>query len=282
MKNFIILFIIVLFTSCYKYEQTQLIIALPNKLAEASGVEIVKGSNLLWMQNDSGNKNEIYGVNKQGKIIKTINVKAKNNDWEDLTTDNQGNLYIADFGNNKNNRKDLVILKISNQDLLTKKTVEVEKIKFSYPDQYRFPPRKKERFFDAESVFWLNNNLYIFTKSRVKKLYGKTRLYKIPAKKGTYVAEFISEFNTCNNKDCWITSADISPNRKKVALLTHDKVLVFSNFTEDNFFNGKLIEYDLGFASQKEGLTFKDDNTLYINDEQAYGKGGKVYKFKLE
>lgn len=282
MKNFIILFIIVLFTSCYKYEQTQLIIALPNKLAEASGVEIVKGSNLLWMQNDSGNKNEIYGVNKQGKIIKTINVKAKNNDWEDLTTDNQGNLYIADFGNNKNNRKDLVILKISNQDLLTKKTVEVEKIKFSYPDQYRFPPRKKERFFDAESVFWLNNNLYIFTKSRVKKLYGKTRLYKIPAKKGTYVAEFISEFNTCNNKDCWITSADISTNRKKVALLTHDKVLVFSNFTEDNFFNGKLIEYDLGFESQKEGLTFKDDNTLYINDEQAYGKGGKVYKFKLE
>lgn len=282
MKNIITILIAIFFTSCFNYGQTQLVTTLPKKLEEASGIEIVKGSDLLWMQNDSGNKNEVYGVSKQGKIIRTINIKAENHDWEDLTTDSQGNLYIADFGNNKNNRKNLVILKIANEDLLTKKTVEVKKIKFSYPNQHKFPPRKEDCFFDAESIFWLHNNLYIFTKSRVKGAYGKTTLYKIPAEKGTHRAELISEFTNCNQFSCRITSADISPNAQKIALLTHDKVLVFSNFTSDNFLNGKLTEYNLGFKTQKEGLVFKDNNTLYLNDEQAHGKGGKVYKLKLK
>lgn len=281
MKNVITLFTIVFFISCSKYGQTKLITTLPKKLEEASGIQKVKGSDLLWMQNDSGNKSKIYGVNKKGKIKRVVDIKAKNHDWEDLTTDNEGNLYIADFGNNRNDRKNLVILKVSNKDLLNKKTVEVEKIKFSYPNQHKFPPKKKNMFFDAESIFWLNNNLYIFTKSRVKKVYGKTRLYKIPAKKGTHVAELISEFNNCNELSCWVTSADISPNGKKIALLSHNKVLVFSDFTTNNFFNGVLVQYDLGFESQKEGVMFKDNNTLYINDEQSHGNGGKVYKLKL-
>lgn len=281
MKNILKIIAILVFASCSKYGKTKLVSELPKKLNEASGIEIVKNSNLLWMQNDSGNKSEIYGLNTKGKIKKTIDIKAKNNDWEDLTTDEQGNLYIADFGNNANTRKNLTILKITNKDLINKKTVEVEKIKFSYPNQHKFPPKKKDRFFDAESIFWHNNYLYIFTKSRVKNNYGKTQLYKIPAKKGTHIAQFISEFNTCNNLSCWITSASISPNRKKIALLNHTKVLVFSNFTGDNFFNGKLTEYDLGFESQKEGLTFKNDAVLYISDEKANGKGGNLYEFKI-
>lgn len=279
MKNYFLIVSVFLCISCVKYGQTQLVSALPKKLNEVSGIEKIKGSNLLWMHNDSGNKNEIYGVSNKGKIKKTVTVKAKNNDWEDVTSDEQGNLYIADFGNNKNNRKNLVILKITNQDLLTKKTVEVEKIKFSYPNQYKFPPKKKDCFFDAESILYANNNLYIFTKSRVKKQYGKTSLYKIPAKKGTYIAEFISEFTTCNQQKCWITAAAISPNGKKVVLLNQSKILLFSNFSSDDFLKGKLTELDLGFTSQKEGITFKNNNTLYITDEKAHGKGGNLYEF---
>jgi sugar lactone lactonase YvrE len=43
-----------------------------------------------------------------------------NIDWEDITKDKDGNLYVGDFGNNDNERKDLCIYKIDKKSLTTK------------------------------------------------------------------------------------------------------------------------------------------------------------------
>ena len=126
---------------------------LPKELKEVSGIQVVPNSDLIWMLNDSGNSPKLYGVSKKGKIKKELLIQAKNKDWEDITTDSIGNIYIADFGNNMNDRKKLVILKVNHQDL-DSKNVEVERIQFSYPNQYKFPPKKKKRFFDAESLLY--------------------------------------------------------------------------------------------------------------------------------
>lgn len=265
-----------------KKEELKILAKLPKELSEVSGIELVKNSDLIWMHNDSGNKNYIYGVNPKGKIKRTVKVKAKNHDWEDITSDEQGNLYIADFGNNRNDRKNLVILKIKNSDLLTKKTVEVEKIKFNYPNQHKFPPKKEERFFDAESILYFKQNLYVFTKSRVKKAYGKTSLYKIPAIKGSYVATYVSSYNGCKVSDCRITSADISPDNKTMALLTSKTILLFSNFKNDDFLNGDITETPLGFTSQKEAICFVNAKKIYVTDEKSQGKGGKLYSIKSD
>lgn len=274
--------IFLFFVSCKNYGQLKLVTHLPKALTEVSGTQVVANSNLIWMLNDSGNKPELFGVSAKGKIKKVLQIQAKNNDWEDLTSDSEGNVYIADFGNNLNKRKNLVILKISKQDLQTKKNVEVERIYFKYPKQTKFPPKKKKLFFDAESLLYFQDSLYIFTKTRSKHIYGKTDLYKIPAKKGNHIAKFIASFNTgCNKIPCWVTSAAISSDNKKVALLTHNKVLLFTNFSSDNFFNGDVKKYYLGFTSQKESVTFKDKNTLYITDEKAQGRGRNLYKFSL-
>ncbi|MBA6157232.1 hypothetical protein H3Z83_11980 [Tenacibaculum sp. S7007] len=256
--------------------------SLSDELKEVSGIEKTNNSDLLWMLNDGGNSPTIYKVDLNGRIIKEIAIKAKNKDWEDLTSDEEGNLYIGDFGNNNNKRKDLRILKIKHQDLLTKNKVEVEKIHFSYPSQKKFPPKKKDRFFDAESMFYKNGFIYVFTKSRVKGNYGKTSLYKIPATKGNHVAEYISEFESCSNLHCWITAAAISPNGKKVALLNHQSVLVFTDFNDDDFFSGVVKEYSFNHVSQKEGVTFKNNNTLFITDEKAHLKGGNLYEFSIK
>src|SRR5690606_40774500 len=75
---------------------------------EISGVETVPGSALIWAIQDSGNKNEIYGLSRNGSMKEIISVKGiVNTDWEDIAADNEGNLYIGDFGNNDNTRKDL-------------------------------------------------------------------------------------------------------------------------------------------------------------------------------
>lgn len=255
---------------------------LPFVLKEASGIQIVNNSDLIWMLNDSGNPSKIYGLNTNGEIKKEIVINAKNNDWEDLTTDVLGNLYIGDFGNNHNYRKNLSILKILNEDLLDTENIEIERISFYFPEQQKFPPKKDQLYFDVEAFFLYNNSFYLFTRSRVKGNYGKTSLYKIPTKVGNHAAIYISSFTFCGTLNCTVTSATISPDKKKVVLLSHDKIIILSGYKDDDFFSGTFLEVNLEHRSQKEGICFKDNNTLYITDERSHGNGGKLYELKIE
>ena len=281
MKKALILFCFLLLLSCLDFGKLQLKATLSKNLEEVSGTEVVPNSDFIWMINDSGNKPKIFGLSNDGEILKEITVKAKNNDWEDLTSDEKGNLYIGDFGNNESRRKNLVILKIKSKDLKEGKKVEVEKIKFYYPEQTKFPPKKKKLYFDSEAFFYYKNSFYIFTKSRVKNKFGITSLYKIPAKKGNHKATLIDEFDNGKDMKNWITSADISKDGKKVALLTPSAVLIFSDYKKDKFLSGKLKKIKLNYPSQKEGITFKNKNILLITDEKAHGAGGNFYELKL-
>lgn len=280
-KKYYLLFLLLLFTSCTDYGQLHLITELPHVLKEVSGVQTIKNSEFIWMQNDSGNKNIIYGVNTEGQLRRSIIINAKNHDWEDLTTDNEGNLYIGDFGNNHNDRKNLAIIKVSHNDLKDKKNVDVDRIKFYFPNQKKFPPKKKHFYFDTESLFYYNDSIYIFTRSRVKGNYGETSLYKFPATKGKHAAQFISTFTFCKHLNCSITSAAISQDKKKMVLLSHNTILLFTNFKGDDFFDGKMTEIPLNHTSQKEGVCFKDNNTLYITDEYTFGVGGNLYEYRF-
>ena len=81
---------------------------------------------------------------------------------------------------------------------------------------------------------------------------------------------------------CWITSADISFDGKKVVLLTSNSVWLFENFEDDNFLEGKATQLPLGFDSQKESICFKTNNTLYITDERSRNFGANLYEFHLD
>ncbi len=279
MKKILSLLIVLNF-SCSTGNLT-VIADLPSDLEEVSGTEIFPNSNLIWMLNDGGNPSKIYGLNRKGQIKKVLKIKAENNDWEELTTDKKGNLYIGDFGNNSNDRKDLTILKVNKDSLNNSGKIDVERITFHYPDQKKFPPKQHKMHFDCEAFFHYNDSLYLFTKSREKKNHGKTNLYKIPAIKGNHEAQFIASFKTCDELPCWITSADISADESQMALLTLNAVWLFSNYNGDDFFSGTATKYEFNYDSQKEGLCFKNDSTLYITDERTYGLGRNLYEFKL-
>ena len=255
---------------------------LSKSLDEVSGAETTVNSDYIWMLNDGGNSPKLYGVSAKGNIKEEIKIDAKNHDWEDLTSDEEGNLYIGDFGNNDSKRKNLAILKVKKSALNDKGKVDIDRISFSYPNQEKFPPKNKNLYFDCEAFFYHNNNFYLFTKSRVKNDFGKTSLYKVPAEKGKHVAELLGTFNTCSDMDCWITSADISNDGKSMVLLSPKSVWVFTDFKGDDFFNGTSKEIQLdGRVSQKESICFKDNNTLYITDEKAHGSDGNLYEFSL-
>ena len=91
MKKIVILLSLV-FISCANFGQLTLVVDLSKSLKEVSGNEMIANSDLIWMINDSGNKPEVFGVNQQGGIKKVVAVNAQNHDWEDLASDEKGNL----------------------------------------------------------------------------------------------------------------------------------------------------------------------------------------------
>ena len=276
MKKIVLLSLI--FVGCSRFGHLTLVADLSKTLNEVSGNEVIRDSEFIWMINDSGNKSELFGVNHQGVIKRVLKVAAKNHDWEDLTSDKNGNLYIGDFGNNHLKRKKLHILKIDNQELLTKKEVAVSKISFEYPKEIH----RKKHAFDAEAFFLHQNTFYIFTKSREKNHLGKTMLFRVPNSIGKHTAVWVAEFTFENSIAARITSADISEDGKTVVLLSHKELFLITNFKKDQFFKGQMKPISLAHVSQKEGVCFIDSETVLITDEYSKDSQGNLYEFSIE
>ena len=150
---------------------------LNENLREISGIELINDT-LLVAHNDGGNDAFLYFLNLTGNIIHTCKIYNTNNrDWEDITKDNNGFLYIADIGNNSNKRKKLNLLRVSIAALLENDSVYADIHTFSYPDQTQFPPDAKQLYYDAESISFLNDSLWIFTKCRTNPFDGKSFVY---------------------------------------------------------------------------------------------------------
>ena len=136
--------------------------SLPGLLKEISGFESSENESLLWCINDSGNAPEIYGYNPStNKIERTIRVKnANNTDWEDIAIDSAGNIFVGDFGNNGNDRKNLAIYKLPAEAREGGKK-EAEKISFRYEDQKKFPPKRSKRNYDVEAIISFKHPAHI-------------------------------------------------------------------------------------------------------------------------
>jgi len=275
---------IILFYSCENKDETtalKQIAELPKGLKEISG--IAYANNLLYAIEDSGNPNEVIVMDTLGRITKNIMVSNVDNiDWEDLTFDNKGNLYIGDFGNNDNVRKDLAIHKINQSNLQNNEVKTEYKITFEYPEQTNFPPKRKDLMFDAEAFFEYNGNFYLFTKNRSRGFDGTSYIYKVPNTSGHHQAKLIKKIKTCSDyHNCAITSAAISPNGSKFVLLSHSKVWLFENYSKNDITSVEMIELHLNHYSQKEAICFKNNEELLIADERVKKNGGKFYETNI-
>jgi hypothetical protein len=260
------------------------LVTLDSKLKEISGIEVDKAGH-LWGINDGGNLAQVHRIQSDGKVDKTITItNARNLDWEDMTQDDFGHFFIGDFGNNDNVRKWLTIYKIENPIDIKGTETQAEIIKFTFPAQLHYPPKASEKNFDLEAFVFYKKHLYLFSKNRTEPFDGDTNLYKIGDHADNYQADFISNFNTCttHEKLCWITSAALSPDRTKLVLLDSERLWLFENWQDDDFFSGDAYKIDLGIVTQKEAVTFSDDNTIIFTDEEFSGIGRNSYMIKLD
>lgn len=269
-------------------QELKVIVKLPLLINETSGIEAADNSS-FWTFNDHGGNNEIYQLDTIGNMLRTLKIhNAWNRDWEDMSKDDKGNLYIGNIGNNDNDTKDLTIFKITNPNKTKSNSTSAMIISYFYEDQESFPPSTDKRNYDCEAMFWFKNNIYLFTKHRSFPM--ATNLYRIPAKAGRHKAKKIDTFKTGKKSEkskdygkYWITSAAISPDGKTMCLLNENKLWVFYEFKNDQFFEGNYTKIKLEDRTQKEAVCFVTNDLLFITDEYSSNgkKGGNLYKINI-
>lgn len=262
----------------------QFIADLPKAIPEASGLQM-SSSKILWTFNDGGVP-VLYGLDTTGALVKTIYLNHTNNGWEDLARDDNGNFFLGNFGNNTNKRKDLKVYSLGDPEAVTAKIYNAELIKFRYSDQKKFPPSESVMNFDMDAFISWDNALYMFSKNRTKPFTGYTKIYTLPAKPGEYVATLVDSIflgNKGHAMNYWVTSADVSPDKKTIVLLSHDKMWLIRNPRKGKpLSTSKIYLVPLNNFSHKAGVCFSGNSKLYIVDELEMGLiGGKLYSLDL-
>ncbi|MDO3424032.1 hypothetical protein QWT87_03955 [Chryseobacterium sp. APV1] len=258
--------------------------SLPKKLKEVSGITLSQDNNTIWAIEDQGNKNVIYGVDRKGNLTSDVLVEnTENHDWEDITKDAAGNIYIGDFGNNENDRQNLSILKVDLKDASQKSAKVTQTTTFHYEGQTEFPPKKSNWLYDCEAFVEMNGNFYLFTKNRSKGFDGTFLVFQVPNKTGDFEAKLIGKLKLDGGySDAAITSATINSTKDKIVLLNHKNIQILTGFSADDFSKTKIEKVSLNHNSQKEAVVFADDKTLLIADEKDGKEGGNVYQFSLK
>ncbi|PKV66622.1 hypothetical protein [Pontibacter ramchanderi] len=238
---------------------------LDARIRESSGLAHATDST-FWTHPDGGQPAELYLFNLKGELLQTVPLPIPNRDWEELAQDNQGNLYIGDFGNNANTRRDLRVLKVQEEG----RTVQ-DTIRFLFADQQEFPPPASAKHFDLEAFFYRADSLHLFTKSRARK--GLTRRYTLPAAAGSYTLQPQEQLRVSSA----ITAADSAPNRKDFALLGYGRLYLFEPENEQVQFAGKRYCLPLARTGQAEALLYLSPTELLISNES-----GKLYLVRFE
>ena len=274
MKKLLTLITFLFLCSSYSQKLTK-DISLSKKIDETSGLEIVDGQFIT--HNDSGGDPKLYYLDKKGKIVFERTLEGvKNNDWEDITKDDQF-IYVANMGNNFDTRKNLSIVKTP----IDPSSSEAELIEFNYPEQVKFTTAYNQSQYDAEALITIDDYLIILTKNKLKKI---TEIYALPKIAGKYEAKKIGSLNT----QSIITGGDYDPETKLLALtgtliFNEYYILKIEDFDLESKKDYKIDMYEIPIGkTQVEAIKIIDSNTFWITSEdEKSSSSARLMKIKL-
>jgi hypothetical protein len=239
--------------------------ALPASISETSGLIFWNGK--LWTHNDDGDI-QLYAIDTANTAALEIFelTGTQNNDWEEISQD-QNYIYVGDFGNNINgNRTDLKILRIEKNSFLVGAPI-IDTINFSYSNQQDFSPTGANNTdFDCEAFIVSTDSIYLFTKQW---LANTSRVYSLPKNPGTHVAQFKTTLIT----DGLITGVHFNEANKIITMIGYSTVLqpfiyLLYDFPSTDFMSGnkRKISVSLPFY-QTEGITAVSPTRFFISNE---------------
>src|SRR5262249_6712999 len=138
---------------------------------------------VFWVHNDSGDMARFFAIDSAGTLLREVRVDgARNVDWEDIAIDDSGHLFLGDFGNNRNQRRDLVVYEVDEPHPAPSSPLPrvfhvpvIRRLPFRFQDQRAFPDSAHFNF-DCEAMFWRRGVLYLLNKHRSD---IRTTLYRL-------------------------------------------------------------------------------------------------------
>ena len=254
-------------------------IVLPKIINETSGLEIL--NNQFITHNDSGGEPSLYFFSQNGEIINSITLEEEsfweiyNNDWEDITAD-ENYIYIADTGNNFGNRDNLNIIKVKTTDFSIDSKIDI-----SYKDQQTFLPRPKHKY-DAEALFLIEDKIAVLSKDRDNLF---TDLYLIDKQSNS---KQVLESKTTYNVNSLITGGDYNKEMSLLALVSYNSkgsqfLILFEDFNLETLTEKKFRKFKIPLErAQIEAIKIIDDKTFWITSEDEGIGSPYMYKIKVE
>ena len=284
MKNYFFLTLLII-SSCsdipedQNFDSAEIVetVVLPKIINETSGLEIL--NEVFITHNDSGGEPSLYFFNLNGEIINSKKLEEEpvweiyNNDWEDITAD-EDFIYIADTGNNFGTRDNLNIIKVKISDFSVDSKIDI-----FYSDQKSFFPSSKHKY-DAEALLIIEDKIALFSKDRDSL---NTDLYLIDnTVKEKQELSSVANFNV----NSLITGGDYDSDTGILALVSYSSrgeqyLILFEDFNIDTPRYNTFKKYRIPIErAQIEAVKIISEKQFWVTSED---EGlGNPYMYKLE
>ncbi len=262
-------------------------ISLPPALVEVSGIAFSPDRKLVYAHNDSGDGPVVYSFPFGKKpVVEQQQLAAAAIDWEDISQDNEGKLYLGDFGNNAGRRKTHTIYGYDPTN------PKIDTLVFTYPNQDG-RGRGTPGNYDCEAMVWQAGYLHLFTKAMAGQR-GKywSYHYRLRTDLRTQEALLLDSLYLPRRV---ITGAALDAKKGHLLLVAYNykRVLGFYpatasshillyNFPEGRFFQGqqKRRNTSWGWPKQFESIDYYDERYFYIATEKTKGQRQAFMKRK--
>lgn len=180
---------------------------------------------------------------------------------------------MADVGNNRNDRRDLVLYIVPEPAPQAERTTFVKRLFFRYPGQKEFPAPKDDFNYDCEAVFTIGDAIYLCSKHRSDSL---TKLYRLDTESDEEVqtAELVDSFDVHGQA----TGADATADGKQIVITTYTDLWLFDVTDPAKPLSGPVKRLSFNNGDDVEAVCFADEKSLIIGAEAS----GRIFEAPLE